>query len=74
MFSGDFLFPSNLSTFFEGEQMFKPINSCNIDVSCLGNHELELGIDHGTAAIKKLNFPTVMTNLLDIVNNEQPLC
>ena len=46
IFSGDLFFPSNLSTFYEGEQMIVPFNRLNVDISCLGNHELDLGIEH----------------------------
>ena len=45
LFSGDLFFPSNLSTYYEGEQMIKPFNRLNVDISCLGNHELDNGID-----------------------------
>ena len=53
LFSGDLLFPSNLSTFFDGRQMIKPFQRMNVDVSCLGNHELEIGIEHGAMMIKE---------------------
>ena len=45
IFSGDLFFPSNLSTFYEGEQMIVPFNRLNVDISCLGNHELDLGVE-----------------------------
>jgi len=33
-----------LSTLFEGEQMIFPFEKLNVDISCLGNHELDFGI------------------------------
>lgn len=54
--------------------MIKPFNRLNLDVSCLGNHEIEIGIDHGTNMLKKVNFPTIMSNLLDLTLDETPLC
>ena len=44
IFSGDLFFPSMLSTLFEGEQMVFPFEQLNVDISCLGNHELDFGI------------------------------
>jgi 5'-nucleotidase len=52
LFSGDLLFPSNLSTYFEGKQMIMPFNKMNVDISCLGNHEIEIGIEYGAQMIK----------------------
>lgn len=31
----------------EGEQMILPFNQMNVDISCLGNHELDMGLDQG---------------------------
>lgn len=45
VFSGDLFFPSILSNYFEGEQMLRPFEAFNVDVSCLGNHELDNGMD-----------------------------
>jgi len=44
-FSGDLFFPSRMSTLFEGEQMVAPFNLMNVNVSCLGNHELDMGLE-----------------------------
>lgn len=41
LFSGDVFSPSLLSQTYKGEQMVVPINSLNIDVACLGNHDLD---------------------------------
>jgi len=73
LFSGDFFFPSNLSTFFDGKQMLKPFNRMNVDVSCLGNHELEIGIEHGKELIKETNCPWVMSNLVELDKESKPI-
>jgi len=44
-FSGDLLGPSLVSTMFEGEQMVASFNECKVDVACIGNHDLDFGID-----------------------------
>ena len=45
IFSGDILSPSLISTMFKGEQMVPSFNACNVDVACIGNHELDFGIE-----------------------------
>ena len=45
LFSGDLFFPSFLSDINNGQQMVIPFNKMNVDVSCLGNHELEHGLE-----------------------------
>ena len=45
LFSGDLFFPSFLSDINNGQQMVLPFNRMNVDVSCLGNHEVEYGIE-----------------------------
>ena len=73
LFSGDFFFPSNLSTFFNGKQMLKPFERMNVDVSCLGNHELEIGMDHGIELIKQTSCPWLMSNLIALDNDSKPI-
>jgi len=65
LFSGDLLFPSNLSTFYEGEQMIAPFNRLNVDISCLGNHELDRGIEYAAKLIGQTNCPWILSNLLE---------
>ena len=43
VFSGDLVSPSLMSCYYEGNQMIMPFNGYNVDVSCLGNHELDFG-------------------------------
>lgn len=44
--------------------MIIPFNRMNVDVSCLGNHELDGGIDLAHKLIKQTNCPWILTNLL----------
>ena len=37
--------PSLISTQFEGEQMVLPFNKMQVDVACVGNHDLDFGIN-----------------------------
>lgn len=74
IFSGDLFFPSNLSTHFNGEQMVMPFNQLNVDVSCVGNHELDMGIEHGKKLIAETNCPWILTNLIEKNKDRRPLC
>jgi 2',3'-cyclic-nucleotide 2'-phosphodiesterase (5'-nucleotidase family) len=53
--------------------MIKPFNRMNVDVSCLGNHELETGIEEAVHLIKQTNNPWVMSNLIDLDKDNKPL-
>jgi 5'-nucleotidase len=44
LFSGDLFGPSFLSTHFGGEQMVEVFNTLNVSVSCLGNHDTDMGL------------------------------
>lgn len=75
VFSGDLFFPSLrkwnflidiliVSSRFEGEQMIKPFETMNVDVNCLGNHELDFGYDKAIELMNKTTSPWLMTNLI----------
>lgn len=61
-----------VSTFYEGEQMVRPFNLMNVDVSCLGNHELDMGAEKAKELIAKTSCPWIITNLLDTTNDDKP--
>ena len=63
-----------VSTFYDGEQMIKPFNKLQIDVSCLGNHELDLGLPKAEELIAKTNCPWVISNLYEVARNMEPCC
>lgn len=60
-----------MSTHFFGEQMIVPFNSFNVDVSCVGNHEVDMGIEHACALLKKTNCPWILTNLIEKDTGDQ---
>jgi len=45
--------------------MVVPFNLTNPAVSCLGNHELDDGLETAQTLINKTKCPWLMTNLLD---------
>lgn len=54
--------------------MIKPFNSLNVDISCVGNHELDMGIEHGKKLIAETNCPWILTNLVEKDKGRKPLC
>ena len=53
--------------------MIKPFNMMNVNISCLGNHELELGLKNGKKLIEQTNCPWIMTNLFEISTGMKPI-
>jgi 5'-nucleotidase len=53
--------------------MVKPFNRMNVDISCVGNHDLDLGLDHAEKLMKKTNCPWILTNLVDTGNDSKPV-
>ena len=53
--------------------MVKPFERLNIDVSCLGNHELEIGIDHGVDLMNQTSSPWLMSNLIELNKDSKPI-
>ena len=46
--------------------MLLPFERMNVDVSCLGNHELDAGMKKGRELIDQTKCPWIMTNLEEI--------
>ena len=63
LFSGDMISPDKLSPITKGQHMVKVYNALNIEVSCLGNHELDFGIDGMLDVLKQCNSPWIISNL-----------
>ena len=63
LFSGDVFSPSIASNFFKGQQFIKPLNQLNVDVACVGNHDLDFGTDHLKMLVSQLKFPWLLSNL-----------
>jgi len=45
--------------------MIFPFEKMNVDVSCIGNHELDNGIDHAVKMLAQTSCPWIMTNLFE---------
>ena len=45
--------------------MIKPLNSFQIDLACLGNHDIDYGVERILELKKKVNFPWLLSNILD---------
>ena len=66
IFSGDLWSPSIHTSIFNGEQLVDPINACEIDCACLGNHDFDLGLERLQYLNSKCNFPWLLTNLTNL--------
>jgi len=44
--------------------MIWPFNQMNVDIACLGNHEMEMGLEKARELIDQTNCPWIITNLL----------
>ena len=53
--------------------MVKPFNHMNVDVSCLGNHELDFGIEKCKELIEKTKCPWIITNVQS-KEKKEPIC
>ena len=53
--------------------MIDPFNKLNVDISCLGNHELDNGFEHAEKLVKKTNCPWILSNLEDKSKGNKPL-
>ena len=53
--------------------MIKPFNQMNVDISCVGNHEIERGVQVGKKLIESTNCPWVLTNLVERSKDMKPL-
>lgn len=90
LFSGDLFFPSVrksysnisttnflfalVSTHFDGEQMVYPFNKFNVDVSCIGNHEIDNGIEFAAKMMAKTSCPWILSNIVEKNKDNKPLC
>ena len=53
--------------------MMKPFLGLNIDVSCVGNHEIDYGIEKAEQLIEQTKSVWLLSNLLEINKNMRPL-
>lgn len=65
LFSGDALNPSMASTFFKGKQMIPVLNLLKTKAACVGNHDLDFGVENLQQCMKESTFPWLLANILD---------
>lgn len=53
--------------------MLYPFERFGVDISCLGNHELDMGIEHAQNLICQTSCPWIMSNLFEKDKNMQPI-
>ena len=54
-----------MSTMTRGKQMMPVLNGIGVHVACLGNHDLDFGLDHFVTLSKQCNFPWLVANVID---------
>ncbi|KAI5845791.1 Metallo-dependent phosphatase-like protein [Morchella snyderi] len=64
-FSGDVFNPSLESTVTKGRHMVPILNKIGTDVACLGNHDLDFGVDQLNYLANQCNFPWLVANVED---------
>ena len=64
-FSGDAFNPSLESSVTKGKHMVGPLNDIGTNVACLGNHDLDFGVDQFQFLAKQCKFPWLCANVLD---------
>mmetsp|Transcript_5095 Transcript_5095/g.7038 ORF Transcript_5095/g.7038 Transcript_5095/m.7038 type:complete len:645 (+) Transcript_5095:216-2150(+) len=65
LFSGDAFSPSLMSTVTKGRQMAPSLNLLEIKAACLGNHDLDFGIETFESLRDDTNFPWIASNVID---------
>ena len=65
LFSGDAFNPSLESSVTKGKHMVPALNALETTVSCLGNHDLDFGVDQFKYLAKLCKFPWLCANVLD---------
>lgn len=65
LFSGDAWNPSLESSVTKGKHMVPVLNDLGTDVACLGNHDLDFGVEQFEYLAKLCTFPWLCSNVLD---------
>lgn len=64
-FSGDAYNPSLESTITKGKHMIPVLNNLGTHAACLGNHDLDFGVEQFKHLSQQCNFPWLCSNVLD---------
>jgi len=65
LFSGDVFNPSLESSITKGSHMVPILNQLGTDCACVGNHDLDFGVDQYTYLTGRTKFPWLLANVLD---------
>jgi len=65
LFSGDAFNPSLESSVTKGKHMVPALNALETTVACLGNHDLDFGVEQFQYLASLCNFPWLCANVLD---------
>ncbi|KAF4507812.1 hypothetical protein G6O67_004273 [Ophiocordyceps sinensis] len=65
LFSGDAFNPSLESSVTKGRHMVPVLNTIGTDCACVGNHDLDFGVDQFRHLAQKCKFPWLLANILD---------
>lgn len=73
LFSGDAFNPSFISAFTKGRHMVPFLNMLKIHTACVGNHDLDFGVDHLEYLAGSTRFPWLLSNIFDAYAPDRPL-
>lgn len=73
LFSGDAFSPAPLTSITKGEEIPPILNASHIKVACLGNHELDNGIEVLKQRLSETNFTWICSNVTDNTTGERLL-
>lgn len=74
LFSGDAFNPSLESSVTKGKHMVPALNTINTTIACLGNHDLDFGVEQFRNLASQCEFPWLCANVLDpALGEEVPL-
>eukprot|EP01063_Lacrimia_lanifica_P000621 TRINITY_DN10325_c0_g1_i1.p1 TRINITY_DN10325_c0_g1~~TRINITY_DN10325_c0_g1_i1.p1 ORF type:complete len:896 (+),score=307.61 TRINITY_DN10325_c0_g1_i1:125-2812(+) len=65
LFSGDAFSPSLDATITQGAHMVPLLNAFKLEAACVGNHDLDFGLDRFADLATMCEFPWLLTNLKD---------
>ena len=63
VFGGDAFNPSLMSTVTKGKHMLPILKNAGVTVACIGNHDLDFGIENLKNLIKECDFPWLISNV-----------
>jgi len=65
LFSGDIFSPSKLAPIMKGKHMLPFFENFKVDVGCVGNHDLDFGVERFIDLKNRIGIPWLLTNVFD---------